>query len=188
MSDTLLFLSSTMPNEHERIRDIKCHINQLISELRIIEPNNSYLEKFQPFNITINSSSTIIKNETCVLDHQCPYLTRKQAILHSTTYHEYRKIHKRKNFLLLSPKKNIFANSACATSTPKNSPNQNTLLKPHLTSTPRRNKRQSTNAIPLKRLLYNNNKLSNRQRHATKRSINPRYSQLNAIDENPQWI
>lgn len=193
MSDRLLVLSSTMSNEHERIREIKYHINQLLSELRTIEPDNSCLENFQPFNITINSSSTTLNNENFLLDNACPYLSRKQAILHSTTYHEYRKNHKRKKLLLLSsPKKNIFSNSICATSTPKHSPNQNILHKPHLTSTPRHSKRQSTNMIPLKRLLYNNknatNKISNRQRYSTKRSIIPRYSHLNPIDENPQWI
>ena len=60
------------------------------------------------------------------------------------------------------------------------------LHKPYLTSTPRRNKRQSTNIIPLKRLLYN--KDSNRQQHSAKRLILPRYSPLHPIDENPQWI
>jgi hypothetical protein len=193
MSDTFFFLSSTMSNDHERIREIKYHINQLLSELRLIEPNNSYLEKFQPFNITLNSSLTTISNEKCLLDHQCPYLSRKQAILHSTTYHEYKKIQQRKKCLTLTPKRNFVA-LACATSTPKNSPNQNILLKPHLTSTPRRNKRQSTNFIPLKRLLYNNNnnnnnnKDFNRQRTSAKRSILPRYSPLHPIDENPQWV
>jgi hypothetical protein len=184
MSDTLLFFSSTMSNNHERAREIKYHINQLLSELRLIDPNNSYLEKFQLFNTTINSS---ISNEKCLIDNRCSYLSRKQAILHSTTYHEYKKIQQRKKYLILSPKKNFVA-LACATSTPKNSPNQNILLKPHLTSTPRRNKRQSTNLIPLKRILYNNNKNSNRQRNSVKRSILPRYSPLHQIDENPQWI
>jgi len=187
MNDTLLFFSSTMSNNHERIREIKHHINQLLSELRLIEPNNSYLEKFQPFNTTINSSLSSISNEKCLIDNQCPYLSHKQVILHSTTYHEYKKLQQRKKYLILSPKKKFVA-LACATSTPKNSPNQNILLKPHLTSTPRRNKRQSTNIIPLKRLLYNNNKDSNRQRHSAKRLILPRYSPLHPIDENPQWI
>ncbi|CAF3036504.1 unnamed protein product [Rotaria sp. Silwood2] len=189
MSDKVLFLSSAMSNKHERIQEIKYNINQLLSELRMIEPNNSYLENFQSFNITLNSSSTIITNEKCLLNNQCPYLFRKQTKLHSTTYDEYRKICKRKKHLILSPKKNLFITSTCVTSTPKNSPNQNILLKPNLTSTPRRNKRQSKNIIPLKRLLYNNNdKFSNRQRHSIKRSILPRCSHLNPIDENPQWI
>ncbi|CAF1080675.1 unnamed protein product [Rotaria sordida] len=190
MSDKLLFLSSTMSNKHERIREIKYHINQLLSELHMIEPNNDYLENFRPFNITINSSSKIITNEKCLLNNQCPYLFRKQTKLHSTTYHEYRKFYRRKKYLILSPKKNPFITPSCVTSTPKNSPNQNKLLQPHLTSTPRHNKRQSKNIIPLKRLIYNNNndKFSNRQRHSTKRSILPHYSPLNPIDENPQWI
>ncbi|CAF3418941.1 unnamed protein product [Rotaria sp. Silwood1] len=194
MSDKILFLSSTMSNKHERIREIKYHINQLVSELRMIEPNNNYLENFQPFNITLNSSSTIITNEKCLLNNQSPYLFRKQTTLHSTTYHEYRKINKRKKKLILSPKKNLFVTSSCVTSTPKNSPNQNILLQPNLTSTPRRNKRQLKNTIPLKRLLYNNknnnnnNKFSHRQQHLTKRSILPHFNPLNPIDENPQWI
>jgi hypothetical protein len=190
MSGALLYFSSTMSNNHERIREIKYHINQLLSELRLIEPNNNYLENIQPFNITMNSSLTTISNEKCLLDNQCPYLSRKQKLLHSTTYHEYKKIQQRKKHFILSPKKNFVA-LACATSTPKNSPNQNILLEPHLTSTPRRYKRQSTNFIPLKRLLYNNNnnnKDSNRQRHSTKRSLLPHYSHLHPIDENPQWI
>ncbi len=175
-----------MSNTHERIRAIKYHINQLKTELHRIEENNKSLENFQQFNITINSSLTTISNDKCLLDNQCPYLSCKQTILHSTTYHEYKKLHQRKKLLTSSPKKQFFPASACATSTPKNSPNQNMLHKPYLTSTPRRNKRQSTNIIPLKRLLYN--KDSNRQQHSAKRLILPRYSPLHPIDENPQWI
>jgi hypothetical protein len=176
-----------MSNDQERIRELKYHINQLLSELRLIEPNHNSLEEFPPFNITLNSSLTTRSNEKYgLVDHQCPYLTRQQTILHSTTYQEYKKLQQRKKHYILTPKKNFVA-FACATSTPKNSPNQNILLKqPHLTSTPRRNKRQSTNIIPLKRLLYH--KDVNRQRHSAKRSILPRYSSLHPIDENPQWI
>lgn len=178
-----------MSNEHERIRQIKYHINQLLSELRMIEPNCNYLENFQPFNITINSSLTTISHENCLLDKKCPYLSHKQTILHSTTYHEHRKLYKRKKILVTSPKKSHFTTSSCLTSTPKNSPTQNILLKPHLTSTPRRHKHQSSNIIPLKRLLYNKNKSSNnRQRYSVRRSILPHYNSLHPIDENPQWI
>lgn len=187
MNDTFLLFSSTMSNNHQRIREIKYHINQLLSELHRIESNNNSFENVQPLNLSINSS---ISNEKCLLNNQCPYLSCQQAILHSTTYHEYKKSSQRKKHLIITPKKNFVA-LACATSTPKHSPNQNSLfLKPHLTSTPRRNKRQSTNLIPLKRLLYNknNNKDSNQKRHSTKRAILPHYNSLHPIDENPQWI
>jgi hypothetical protein len=171
-------------NNHERIRQIKSHINQLLIELHRIESNSNSPQNFR----SLNTSFTTISHEKCLLDHQCPYLSRQQTILHSTTYHEYKQIQQRKKHYLISPKKNILA-VACATSTPKKSSNENILLKPHLTSTPRRHKRSSTNFIPLKRLLYNQkNKDSNRLRHSTKRSILPRYSPLNPIDENPQWI
>ncbi|CAF3529300.1 unnamed protein product [Adineta steineri] len=184
MNDTLLFFSSPMSKNSKRIREIKYHINQLLTELYLIEPNNKTFENFQPFNLTINSSLTTISHEKCLFDNQCPYLSCKQAILHSTTYDEYKKVYqKQKKTFKISPKKNLFL-----TSTPKTSSNENILLKPYLTSTPRRNKHQSTDIIPLKRLLYNN-KDSNRQRHSTKRSIVPRRSSLIPIDENyPQWI
>ncbi|CAF1321323.1 unnamed protein product [Rotaria sordida] len=96
----------------------------------------------------------------------------------------------KKIFNIITKKKNLFITSSCITSTPKNSPNQNKLLHPHLTSTPHHNKHQSKNIIQLKRLVYNNNNdmFSNRQRHSTKRSILPCYCPLNPIDENPQWI
>ena len=167
-----------MPNNnHERIRQIKSHINQLLLELRRIDPNCNSPERFQ----SLNCSLTTISHEKCLLDHQCPYLSHHQAIFHSTTYHEYKKLQQRQKHYFISPKRNLLA-VACATSTPKQSPNENILLKPHLTSTPRRYKRSSTNSIPLKRLLYNQkNKESNRQRYSTKRSRHP-------IEENPQWI
>jgi hypothetical protein len=178
-----------MSNNQERIREIICHINQLLFELRLIQSNNNSLENFQPFNITINSLLTTMSHEKCLLDNnQCPYVSLKQAILHSTTYNEYKKIHQRKKLVTSSPKNNVFGASVCATSTPKNSPNQNILPKPYLTSTPRRTKRQSTNTIPRKRRLHNNNKDSNRQRHSAKRLVLPRYSSLHPIEENPQWI
>jgi hypothetical protein len=172
-----------MSNNPERIHQIKSHINQLLLELHRIESNSNS----SSFNLPLNSSFTKISNEKCLLDNQCPYLSRQQTILHSTTYHEYKKLRQRKNHYILSPKKNLLA-FACATSTPKKSSNENILLKPHLTSTPRRNKRPSTNFIPLKRLLYNhnsNNKDANRPRHSAKRTI---LRPLHPIDENPQWI
>jgi hypothetical protein len=185
MSDTLsLLLTSIIPNKRQRIRQIKYHINQLVSELHHIESNNN----IQPLNITINSQLTILSHEE---EDFCPYLSTKNkpVILHSTTNDEYRK--KSKNFL--------FAPSARATSTPKSSPHQNRiLLKPHHTSTPRRSKRhltglamQPNNMIPLKRLLYNKDfdQRTTKRRHSavpfSKRSLLPR---LHPIEENPQWI
>ncbi|CAF1323006.1 unnamed protein product [Rotaria magnacalcarata] len=183
MTDTLLLLSSTMSNDRQRIRQLKYHINQLLSELRMIESNNN----IQPLNISINSQLTTLSHG----ENFCPYVSCKQkpAILHSTTNNEYRK----------KTKKFLFAASARATSTPKSSPNHNRMmLKPHHTSTPRRNnKRHSTplaamptnNMIPLKRLLYNKDYDQHKRRHSavpfSKRSILPR---LQPIDENPQWI
>ncbi|CAF2619977.1 unnamed protein product [Rotaria sp. Silwood2] len=181
MTDTLL-LTSTMSNDRQRIRQIKYHINQLLSELRIIESNNNHI---QPLNISINSQLTTILHE----ENFCPYLSCKQkaAILHSTTNNQCRK----------KSKKFLFAASARATSTPKTSPNHyRIILKPHHTSTPRRSKRHSTplalspnNIIPLKRLLYNKDYAQHKRRHSavpfSKRSILPR---LHPIDENQQWI
>ncbi|CAF0861476.1 unnamed protein product [Rotaria sordida] len=173
-----------MSKDRQRIRQIKYHINQLLSELRMIESNNDII---QPLNISINSQLTTISHE----ENFCPYLSCKQkpVILHSTTNDECRK----------KSKKFLFAASARATSTPKNSPNHNRIkLKPHHTSTPRRTKRHSTalaippnnnNIIPLKRLLYNKDYDQYKRRHSavpfSKRSILPR---LHPIDENPQWI
>lgn len=182
MADTHLLLASTISNDRQRIRQLKYHINQLLSELRMIESNDN----MQPLNISINSQLTTISHD----ENFCPYLSCKQkpAILHSTTNNEYRK----------KSKKFLFAASARATSTPKSSPNHNRMiLKPYLTSTPRRSsKRHSTplalptnNVIPLKRLLYNKDRDQHKRRHSAvpfcKRSIIPR---LQPIDENPQWI
>lgn len=183
------FRSSIMSNKHERIREIKYHINQLLSELRRIEPNDSNLDKHRSF--------TQISSEPCFLDCHCPYLSRQLDIFHSTTYHDYKKLQQQqqqqhKEFSL-SPKKN-FLGFACATSTPKTSPNENhLLLKPYRTSTPRRYHQPSTNLIPLKRLLYNqypSDKDTNRFRHSTKRPIifprsNPRPP---SMDNHLQWI
>lgn len=182
MTDTLLLVTSTMSNDRQRIRQIKYHINQLLSELRMIDSNN----QIQPLNLSINSQLTTISHHE---DNFCQYLSCKQkpAILHSTTNHECRK----------KSKKFSFAASARATSTPKSSPIHNRMiLKPHHTSTPRRSKRHSTglglpqnNIIPLKRLLYNKEYDQHKRRHSavpfSKRSIIPR---LHPIDENPQWI
>jgi hypothetical protein len=182
MSDTLLLLTTMMPNDRQRIRQIKCHINQLLSELRMIESENH--QSIPPLNISINSQLTSLSHE----ENFCQYLSSKQkpAILHSTTNQEYR-IKKSKKFL--------FAASARATSTPKSSPVHNRiLLQPHQTSTPRRTKRHSTalptnNIIPLKRLMYNKDYDQHKRRHSavpfSKRSILPR---LHAIEEHPQWI
>jgi len=146
----------------------------------MIESHNT----IQPLNISINSQLTTISHE----ENFCPYLSskKKPPILHSTTNNEYRR---------KKSKKFLFAASARATSTPKNSPIHNRIsLKPHYTSTPRRNKRHSTNLptnniIPLKRLMYNKDYDQHKRRHSavpfSKRSILPR---LHPIEENPQWI
>ena len=171
-----------MSNDRQRIRQIKYHINQLLSELRLIESDND----MSPMNISINSQVTTISRE----ENGCPYLSHKpkSAVLHSTTNNEHRK----------KSGKFLFALSARATSTPKSSPQQKRLsLKPHQTSTPRRSKHHSTalpmpasNMIPLKRLLYNKkDREQHTRRHSavpfSKRSILPR---LHPIEENPQWI
>ena len=185
MTDTFLFV--TMSNDRQRKRQLKCHINQLLSELRLVEPNNH----IQPFNISISSHVTTLSSHD---EHFCPHLSSRQqkaAVLHSTTNDEYRK----------KSKKFLFAASARATSTPKSSPIHNKiLLKPHQTSTPRRTKPHSTalaippnnNNILLKRLLYNKDcaqRNQNKRRHSvvpvSKRSILPR---LHPIEENAQWI
>ena len=181
MSDTLLLLTSTISDDRQRIRQIKYHINQLLSELRMIDSDDN----IQPLDISLNSQLTTISHEEKI----CPYLSCKQksARLHSTTNNECRK----------KSKKLLFAPSARATSTPKSSPIHNKiLLKPHHTSTPRRSKRHSTglpvssnNMISLKRLLYNKDNDQHKRRHSavpfSKRSILPR---LRPIEEDPQWI
>ncbi|UJR26732.1 hypothetical protein I4U23_008047 [Adineta vaga] len=173
MTDTFVLFSSTImsTNNHERIRDIQYHIKQLLTELHLIDPTNKILENFQPFNLSTNS------HEQCVMDNQCAYLSCKQTRFHSTTCDEYKKVHQRKNFKKMTPKKILVK-----TSTPKPATsNENLVMKPYLTSTPRQQKRQSTNLIPLKRLLYHQ-KDSHRQRYSIKRSLNP-------LDENNlQWI
>jgi hypothetical protein len=179
MSDTLFLLTTTMSNDRQRIRQIKCRINQLLSELRMIEKDNHH--QIPPLNISINSQLTNLSRE----ENFCPYISSKskQAILHSTTNQEYQ---------AKKSKKFLFAASARATSTPKSSPIHNRLfLQPHQTSTPRRSKRHSTglpmnNLIPLKRLMYNKSNDQHKRRHsAVPFSKRPR---LHAIEENPQWI
>ncbi|CAF3660077.1 unnamed protein product [Rotaria sp. Silwood1] len=171
-----------MSNDRQRARQLKYHVNQLLSELRIIESNNNIPP---PLNISINSQLTTITHE----ENCCPLLPYKQkpVILHSTTNNECRK----------KSKKFLFAISIQATSTPKNSPNHNRfIIKPHYTSTPRRSKCHSiglalpsNNIIPLKRLLYNKDNKQHKRRHSSvpfsKRSNFPR---LYPIDENSQWI
>ena len=171
-----------MSHDRQRIRQIKYHINQLLSELRLIESNSS--DPIPPLNISISSQLTSLSQE----ENFCPYISSKSkpAILHSTTNQEYR-TKKSKRFL--------FAASARATSTPKGSPiHHRILLPPCQTSTPRRSKRHSTalpsnNIIPLKRLIYNKDYDQHKRRHSavpfSKRSILPR---LHTIEENPQWI
>lgn len=176
MTDTLLVLTPTMANSRQRIRQIKYHINQLYSEWHMIESDSNH---HQPLNISINSQVTTISQE----ENLCPYLTCKKtpAVLHSTKNNEYRKT---------KSKKFLFAASARATSTPKSSPVHIRMsLKPHQTSTPRRNKRHSTalqtnNIIPLKRLMYNKDRNQNKRRH----SAVPFSKRLHPIEENPQWI
>jgi hypothetical protein len=185
MTDPFLFLSPTTSNVHQRIRQLKHHINQLKSEIRVIESvSNNNNNNIRPLNISINSQLTTISQE----EKFCPLLSCKQkpAILHSTTNNEYR---------TKKSKKFLFAASARATSTPKSSPIHNKIfLKPHHTSTPRRSKRHSTalptnNIIPLKRLMYNKDYDQHKRRHSavpfSKRSILPR---LYLIQGTPQWI
>lgn len=171
-----------MSNDRQRIRHIKYHINQLLSELRLIDGNNSDI--IPPLNISINSQLTNLSHDEQI----CPFISSKTkpAILHSTTNQEYR---------TKKSKKFLFAASARATSTPKSSPvHQRILLPPYQTSTPRRSKRHSTalptnQIIPLKRLIYNKDYDQHKRRHSvvpfSKRSMLPR---LQAIEENPQWI
>lgn len=147
-----------MSNKHERIREIKSHIQQLLSELHRIEQD-----------LSLHSIRTRISTEECLFDCPCPYLSRQRTIFHSTTYYEYPKVQQEHP---QSPKKHLLA-FALATSTPKTSPNENLPLKPYRTSTPHRQKRSSTNFIPLKRLLYNQHppeKESHRCRSTKKRS------------------
>jgi hypothetical protein len=186
MSDNTLLAVTPMPKKRQRIRQLKYHLNQIISELRTLQP----IDYIKQLEITIHSEVTTISTHE---ENFCPYLLckkQKAGVLHSTTNNQYRK----------KSKKFLFAASACATSTPKSSPIQNkVLLKPYHTSTPRHQQRHSTaldiqqnNNIPLKCLLYNKDfvkRHQNKRRHSavpySKRSILPR---LHLIQENAQWI
>ena len=185
MSDNTLLPVTPMSKERQ-IRQIKCHINQLISELQKLQS----IDCIKQLALTISSEVTTISTYE---ENVCPYLLcqkQKAGVLHSTTNNQYRK----------KSKKFLFAASARATSTPKSSPIQNKiLLKPYQTSTPRRQQRHSTaldiqqnNNIPLKCLLFNKDcvkRHQNKRRHSSvpysKRSILPR---LHLIEENAQWI
>ena len=182
MSDTVLFYTTTMANDRQYARQLKHHVNQILSQLRVIDPKS--FGAIPPLNISISSQLTSLSED----EHICPCISSKSkpAILHSTTNQEYR---------TKKSKKLLFAPSAHATSTPKSSPiHQRILLPPFQTSTPRRSKRHSTalptnHLIPLKRLIYNKDCDQHKRRHSavpfSKRSILPR---LQAIEENPQWI
>jgi hypothetical protein len=165
--------------DRQRIRQLKCHINQLLSELDMIESENHH--PIPPLNISISSQLTNLSHEEIF----CPYLSSKSKStrLHSTANREYR---------TKKSKKFLFAASARATSTPKSSPiHHRILLQPHQTSTPRCRKRHSNvlptnDPIPLKRLMYNKDYDQHKRRHsAVPFSKRPR---LHAIEENPQWI
>ena len=184
MTDTLLLLTSNMSTDRQRVRQIKVHINQLLSELRSIESNVN----ISPFHLTINSQLTNLSHEA----NPCPHLSskRKSTRLHSTANHEHRRKSK-KSVFKSSPTKALFAPSARATSTPKVSPQQK---KSPQTSTPLHSTAfafSPNQLIPLKRLLYNreHDPRPHKRRHSavpfSKRSILPR---LHRIEENPQWI
>ncbi|CAF1029382.1 unnamed protein product [Adineta steineri] len=173
-----------MSNDHQRARQLKYHINQLLSELRMIESDNN----IRPLEISINSQLTTISHE----DDYCPYFSskRKRATLHSTTNNENRK-----------KSKFSFDLSARATSTPKSSPQEKKiLLKPYHTSTPRRSKCHTilspvptNNMISLKRLLYNKKDKDQRHQHKRRHSAVPsskRFTlrRLTPIEENPLFI
>jgi hypothetical protein len=174
-----------MSAERQRVRQIKVHINQLLSELRSIESDVN----ISPLHLTIHSQLTNLSHD----DNPCPYLSakRKSARLHSTANHEHRRKSKKPVFKS-SPSKALFAPSARGTSTPKVSPQQR---KSPQTSTPLHSTAfafSPNQLIPLKRLLYNRGEHDSRphkRRHSavpfSKRSMLPR---LHRIEENPQWI
>lgn len=165
MNDTVLILSSTMSDKHDRLYQLKTHVNQLILEIQSLDPSENLLPLF---NLNKNS------NDKYVFQCSCPYISSSSSsrpmILHSTTYDDYKKCSdQRKKPCLLTPKKNLLT-FTCTTSTPKKSVQEKIFhQKFHFTSTPRRKK-----SITLKRLLYN-------QAHPNKKLLVP-------IDDNPQWI
>lgn len=176
MSETIFFSPT---DDRQRIRQLKIHINQLLTELRSIE---NHVEQ-KPFHLTIQTDFTHLSTEEVP---SCPFVTlkRKSTRLHSTANHEHRRKSKK-----ISPSTLGFAATACATSTPKMS-SQNKRLPQ--TSTPRHSLHDIGNPlIPLKRLLYHQDTehRNQKRRHSavpfTKRSMLPR---LQRIEENPQWI
>lgn len=169
-------------NDQQRIRQIKFHINQLLSELRSMEST----VQIPPLNLTIHSQLTDLSVE----ENSCPYLLtkRKSARLHSTAHHHHHG----------TRRKSVFAPSARATSTPKVSPKTTRRPSPLRTSTPRHSTPFSSSVnqiIPLKRLLYNHDAdqrlTASKRRHSAvpsskRKSVLPR---LKCIDEDlPQWI
>ena len=185
MNDSLLFFSSSMSRDHQRIQEIKHHINQLLAELQLMQAK----ECRPPFYLSINSELTSVSQKKTRLDYPCcPCLSPKsdqQMRLHSTTLSENQKVQRKKiNKKLLftpnSPKK-LFL-TARATSTPKSSPLPTTALARYHTSTPRRSKRH---LIPLKRLLYNHDYPRYRPSAALPFA---RHTPLHPIVENHQWI
>lgn len=177
-----------MSSDHQRIQQIKSHINQLLAELHLIQ---SSTEEILPFNLTINSQITTISEKKSRLNYVCPFLSSKsngQAILHSTTVDHCpktssRKSTTKKSLRISSTTPERFVLTAKATSTPKRSSHSNHFQ----TSTPRRsNQIPSNNLIPLKRLLYNHPKKSP-YRHSIV-PFSKRVKHLPSIDENPQWI
>ena len=186
MNDSLFLLTSNMSSDHQRIQQIKAHINQLLAELHLIQ---SSTKELLPFNLTINSQITTISEKKSRLNCPCPFLAAKsngQAILHSTTVDPCSKNPSRKstkkNLRLCSSTPERFVLAAQATSTPKRSLHSNHFQ----TSTPRRSQMPSNNLIPLKRLLYNHPKKSP-YRHSVL-PFSKRVKHLAPIDENPQWI
>ena len=175
-------------NDQQRIRQIKFHINQLLSELRSMETS----VQIPPLNLSIHSQLTDLSAE----ENSCPYLLtkRKSARLHSTAHQ------------LGSRRKFLFAPAARATSTPKVPPSSFKRPSPLQTSTPRRTQRHSTplnlspnQIIPLKRLLYNRDAEprvstgASKRRHSAVPSSTKRKSllpRLQCIEEDlsPQWI
>lgn len=164
MNDTVLILSSTMSDKHERLYHLKTHVNQLILEIQSLDPTENRLPLF--------NLNTYANENKLLFQYSCPYVSTSShpMILHSTTYDDYKKSSEhRTKHCLLTPKKNLLT-FTCTTSTPKKSVQEKIYHKKiRLTSTPRRKQ-----SISLKRLLYT-------QRHSNKKLLIP-------IDDNPQWI
>ena len=189
MNGRLFCLSLTMATDERRAQEIKLHIHRLLEELRLMEPDETYLEHFKALNDTLLSQNDSTSNQ------RCWYLSAKSnqpAILHSTTYSAYGKANQRK-----SNRKRPVGVSGRVTSTPKkHSPRSSLFLQPYHTSTPRQSERppttKSIHRIPLKRLLFHQ-KDHHRQRQspigfASKRSMLPNHRPLNLMDAHPLWI